>query len=255
MIEVQIFPVVDLCIDGDDNQYQTVQIGNQIWMGENLKTTKYNDGTAIPTGYSNDDWKDLTTGAYAVLDDDADNIAIYGNLYNGWAVDTGNLAPDGWHIPTFTDWEILYTYLGGGAIAGGKLKETGTTYWQSPNTGATNETGFTGRPGGYRSGVNGIYLTDTRIGYFARSNAPRSGTTFTLHYNEEYIGGSTSSGDFGHSVRCVKSTIGDDLTEASVSSQAMSGVSITIPPSHASSDRWDTFGISWNVSKEYWAIT
>ena len=135
--------------DIDGNIYHTVVIGNQTWMIENLKTTKYNDGTVIPLVSDSAAWANLTTPEYCwYKNDSAVYKNTYGGLYNWYAVNTGRLAPTGWHVPTDDEWSTLITYLGGEIVAGGKLKEVETTHWNSPNTGATNETGFSALPGG-----------------------------------------------------------------------------------------------------------
>jgi len=138
--------------DIDGNVYKTVTIGTQTWMAENLRTTKYNDGTAIPIVTDNIAWVNLNTGAYCHYNNtiNADTIATFGRLYNWYAVNTGRLAPDGWHLPTDEEWTTLITYLGGESIGGGKLKEAGTMHWIYSNEAATNETGFTALAGGYR---------------------------------------------------------------------------------------------------------
>ncbi|MBK9327803.1 MAG: fibrobacter succinogenes major paralogous domain-containing protein [Sphingobacteriales bacterium] len=137
--------------DIDGNVYNVVKIGNQCWMKENLKTTRYNDGSAIPTGLSNTAWEATTNGAYAIYDNNAANNTTYGKLYNWYAVNTGKLAPAGWHVPTDAEWTTLTTYLGGVRVAGGPMKAT--TLWASPNVGATNSSGFTGLPAGYRAAM------------------------------------------------------------------------------------------------------
>jgi uncharacterized protein (TIGR02145 family) len=145
------------CTDGDNNNYPVVKIGTQTWMAENLKTTKYNDGNVIPN-VTDGTWSTLTTPAYCWYVNDAVTYkATYGALYNWYTVNTGKLCPTGWHAPTDAEWTILNTYLGGESVAGGKLKETGTAHWNSPNTGATNETGFTALPGGYRHQDGSFY--------------------------------------------------------------------------------------------------
>jgi uncharacterized protein (TIGR02145 family) len=138
--------------DIDGNVYKTVTIGSQNWMAENLRVTKYNDGTPIQYITDDTEWLDNALGAYCAYNNttDTDTIYKYGYLYNSYAVNTGKLAPEGWHIPTDEEWEELTTYLGGIEVAGRKLKEGGTSHWNSPNTGATNESGFTALPGGYR---------------------------------------------------------------------------------------------------------
>jgi uncharacterized protein (TIGR02145 family) len=142
--------------DQDGNVYTSVTIGTQEWMVENLKTTKYNDGTPILLVTGRAAWKRFTPG-YSWYDNDKTTYkATYGALYNWYAVDSAsnggkNVCPVGWHVPSYVEWSTLTTYMGGDSVAGGKLKETGTAHWLYPNTGATNETGFTAFPGGLRS--------------------------------------------------------------------------------------------------------
>lgn len=155
----------DNITDIDGNVYHTVKIGTQTWMVENLKTTKFNDGTTIPHVSDNITWSTLVTPAYCWNNNLVSNKDTYGALYNWYAVNTGKLCPKGWRVPTDTDWTILANFLGGETYdnnnfeskTGGKLKESGTIHWSSPNEGATNETGFTGLPGGGRSSYNGNF--------------------------------------------------------------------------------------------------
>jgi uncharacterized protein (TIGR02145 family) len=124
-------------------------------MAENLKVSKYSDGTTIPNIIDNTQWENNTTGAWVYYNNDATNNAKYGKLYNWYAVSktnngNKNLCPVGWHIPSDAEWKVLTDYLGGASMAGGKMKEEGTLNWDSPNTGATNTSLFTGIPGGYR---------------------------------------------------------------------------------------------------------
>jgi len=122
--------------DIDGNVYDTVKIGTQIWIIENLKTTKYNDGTSIPMVTDSAAWINLTTPGYCWhKNTSASYKNTYGALYNWYAVNTGKLAPKGWHVPSDAEWTTLITYLGGDSIAGGKMKETGMSHWFSPNTG------------------------------------------------------------------------------------------------------------------------
>ncbi|MGD0754583.1 MAG: FISUMP domain-containing protein [Bacteroidales bacterium] len=159
----------------DGQTYKTVKIGNQIWMAENLKTTKFNDGTAIPLVTDASSWEALTTPSYCWYNNDAASYkATYGALYNWYVVDVEsnggkNVCPKGWHVPSDAEWSTLTSYLGGDSIAGDKLKETGTTHWHGPKTDATNESGFTAVPGGYRYdngkyyhvGIYGIWWSST----------------------------------------------------------------------------------------------
>lgn len=134
-----------------------VTIGTQRWATRNLDVATYRNGDPIPQVTDPTAWANLTTGAWCYYNNDPANGAIYGKLYNWYAVnDSRGLAPEGWHVPSDAEWTTLTTFLGGTSVAGGKLKETGTTHWNSPNTGATNETGFTALPGGYRPGT-GIF--------------------------------------------------------------------------------------------------
>ena len=147
-----------------------VIIGSQVWAKRNLDVAYYRNGDPIPQVTDPTQWANMTTGAWCYYNNDPANGAIYGKLYNWYAVnDPRGLAPEGWHVPSDAEWTTLTTFLGGASVAGGKLKETGTTHWLSPNTGATNETGFTALPGGWRTengsstylGISGDWWTTT----------------------------------------------------------------------------------------------
>ena len=199
--------------DIDGNVYNTVTIGTQVWMAENLKTTKYNDGTSIPLVTDATAWTNLSTPGYCWYNNDAATYKDpYGALYNWYTVNTGKLCPTGWHVPTDAEWTTLTDYLGGESVAGGKLKETGTTHWTTPNTDATNETGFTAFPGGerYSSGIfNGI----GNYGNWWSATEVSSADAWYRHlFNDNssvYRGSLTEtvappSRNIGFSVRCVK---------------------------------------------------
>jgi uncharacterized protein (TIGR02145 family) len=198
--------------DIDGNTYNTVTIGTQVWMAENLKTTKYNDGTAIPNITDNAAWVALTTPAYCWYNNNAATYkATYGAMYNWYTVDVAsnggkNVCPTSWHVSTDAEWTTLTTYLGGGSVAGGKLKETGTTHWTTPNTGATNETGFTALPGGYRNN----YGTCSYIGINGHWWSSSEGSTTYAWYSYMYYNYTNVYRDFyygkyyGFSVRCVR---------------------------------------------------
>ncbi len=188
--------------DIDGNVYKTVKIGNQIWMAENLKTTRYNDGTPIPNVTDNNEWSNLTKGAYCYYDNDYSNNAIYGKLYNWYAVNTDKLAPKGWHVPSYKEWQQLINYLGGESIAGGKMKST--SYWESPNKGATNSSGFSGLPAGGRSS-DGTFFYIGYNGYFWSSTEGQGNSwLFYLNFNYSYLYTYTQTKGSGLSVRCVK---------------------------------------------------
>lgn len=197
----QIVPIIDL----DGNIYDTITIGTQTWMKENLKTTLFKNGTVIALVTDKLAWYYLTTPAYCWYNNDEFNKYTNGALYNWYAVKTGNLCPTGWHVPTDAEWAALITYLGGSSAAVGKLKETGLVHWQSPNTGATNETGFTALPGGCRDydgafyffGYNGFWWSSTEfvIGGAWSRQMGYDGSGGYRHGNYEQD---------GFSVRCLK---------------------------------------------------
>ena len=137
--------------DIDGNVYKSVKIGTQVWMASNLKTTRFDDGNAIPLVSEKSSWSAVSTPEYCWYNNEVANKEVYGALYNWSTVSTGRLCPSGWHIPTDAEWGKLMTYLGGDSIASGKLQEKGMTHWQSPNSEGTNISGFTALPGGFRS--------------------------------------------------------------------------------------------------------
>jgi uncharacterized protein (TIGR02145 family) len=195
--------------DNDGNVYKTIKIGTQTWMAENLKTTRYRNGDPIPNVTDNSNWMALTSGAYCWYKNDADTYkSTYGAMYNWYAVaDSRNVAPIGWHIPTDAEWTTLATFLGGHDVAGGKLKEIGTTHWLSPNSDATNSSGFTALPGG-RYYNEDVFFPLTFYGYWWSSNSsPYDNTQAlnrSLYYNKAFIGNNGYLKQFGCSVRCVQ---------------------------------------------------
>ena len=199
----------NLVYDIDSNVYHTIKIGTQVWMVENLKTTKYNDGTAIPMVTDATAWRDLATPAYCwYKNNEAVSKNIYGALYNWFTIDTGKLCPKGWHVPSDDEWTALIEYLGGESVAGGKLKEASIkpSHWQCPNTGATNETGFSALPGGLRFhdgtfdyiGYWGIWWSSTgySLGCAWGYGMSHDSSDVNTKDNNELIE--------GFSVRCVK---------------------------------------------------
>jgi len=208
-------------IDIDGNTYKTITIGTQTWMAENLKTSKYRNGDPIPNVTDGAEWASLTSGAYCWYNNDGTaNKDIYGALYNWFTLsDSRNIAPVGWHVPTDADWTILTNYLGGESVAGGKMKELGTTHWNSPNTNATNEVGFTAQPGGSRDpnpptgpvtfsniGLHGYWWSTTNSN---SSNPPHVWIWCrSIHNNLKTVTRFGNNGfnneSYGFSVRCVK---------------------------------------------------
>ena len=198
--------------DIDGNNYKTIQIGTQIWMAENLKTTKLNDGSAIHNVTDFSTWDTLTTPGYCWYNNDAKTYKVaYGALYNGFTVETGKLCPSDWHVPTNDEWTTLETFLGGSDVAGGKLKEISTVHWISTNTDATNESGFTALPGAQRD-IQNDFGNNLWIGTLGQWWSSTSSEGWFLDIRELHpelnsISGSNSSGIYineGISVRCLK---------------------------------------------------
>jgi len=208
------------CTDGDGNHYPVLQIttakgqpdnsdqgsdkGLLIWMAENLKTAKYNDGIGIPNVTSNGVWGGLSTPAYCWYGNNFANKDIYGALYNWHAVNSGKLCPSGWHVPNDGEWTVLTNYFGGELAAGQKLKETGTSHWLSLNP-ATNESGFTARPGGNR--YRTADCSDMNMyGYWWTSSGNSSTSAWyrRLYHYVVSIHRSDDNKVNGYSVRCVR---------------------------------------------------
>lgn len=195
-----------IVIDKDSNVYQTVIIGTQTWMAENLKTTHYRNGDAIVNVTIDANWIGLSSGAWCDFSNLATNGAKYGHLYNWYAAsDIRNIAPIGWHVPSDAEWTTLTNYLGGDNLAGSKLKEVGTVNWLSPNTGATNETGFSALPGGYRFFSNGTFVYQNTIGAWWSSTM----TSAKFAWGRQMSNSSSSvnrvsSMANGFSIRCIK---------------------------------------------------
>jgi len=194
--------------DIENNKYSTVKIGNQIWMAENLKTTKLNDGIDIPNVIDNNDWINLNTPAYCWYGNDTANKSIYGALYNWYTVNTDKLCPIGWHAPTYEDISELRNYLGDWNLAGGRLKNNETIYWEN-NVDAINDSKFNAKPGGLRAGseLGGVFGEISFSAWFwsIEEYAP-DGRAWFLGVN-----GSDSRAEIhdqyktrGLSVRCIK---------------------------------------------------
>lgn len=196
------------CTDTDGNNYSVVQIGTQIWMAENLKTTKYNNGNTIPLIMDNATWANLSTPGYCWYNNDSViNKKIYGALYNWHTVNTGILAPTGWHVPSNTEFWALINFLGGESITGGKLKETCAMLWHGATDGVTNITGFTLLPSGERHFINGAFQN---LGYSQQllsttesSNTLKAWSLYLTYNNLEGWMDDDYKTD-GFSVRCVK---------------------------------------------------
>jgi len=243
--------------DIDGNVYKTVKIGDQWWMAENLRTTKYNDGISIPNVTNVTSWAALTTGAYCWYDNDISYKNPYGALYNWYAVNTRKLAPIGWHVASDAEWTTLTDYLGGESVAGGKLKESGYIHWLSPNIGATNESGFSALPAGRRSN-QGSFVDIGSSGKWWSSTESSTSSAVTRNMYNNY--GDVLRSDYlyfkgsGFSVRCIKGEITanivvptiatNDITEITQTS-ATSGGNITSDGGAAVTAR----GVCWSTTQ------
>ena len=193
------------CEDYDGNAYPTLIIGTQEWMGENLRVTHYRNGTDIPNVTGNAAWAVLTTGAYCWYNNDPAANAKYGIIYNWYAVNSGNnLCPTGWHEPSDAEWAMLTTSLGGENVAGGKMKSV-SALWNSPNTDATNNSGFSCLPGGYRN-TNGNFYAIGLSGYWWTATAFNSTDAWFRHlyYSDSGVTRSSYDKKIGYSVRCLR---------------------------------------------------
>lgn len=198
--------------DGDGNIYTSVTIGTQVWLKENLKTTKYNDEAAITLVTDKTAWGIATSAAYCWYDNTVSKKDPYGALYNWYAVSTGKLCPSGWHVPSESEWKVLVSFLGGETVAGGKLKTTGTVeggngLWYQPNVDATNETGFSALPGGYRGATGNFFDFGYGGTWWTSTEYPPDHAYWFYINNFEGRVGDTEDGSLkkdGFSVRCIK---------------------------------------------------
>ncbi len=204
------------CTDNDGNHYAVVPIGTQIWMAENLKSTTYNDGTSIDY-WQTGSWSSANPAFTWYNDtpftgDSTGCINAYGLLYNWYAVDSvsngnKNICPAGWHIPTDSEWLTLQNFSGGQLTAGGNLKETGTSHWVTPNTGASNESGFTALPTGYRL-WNGTFLNNGYYSYWWSRTPDISNPNFAWYFGCYYDNSSFDANSYdkksAFAVRCIR---------------------------------------------------
>nr|WP_315183670.1 fibrobacter succinogenes major paralogous domain-containing protein [uncultured Flavobacterium sp.] len=195
--------------DIDGNVYSIVKICNQTWMKSNLNVSKYRNGDIIPQVTNTTQWASLTTGAWCYYRNITANGVVYGKLYNWYAVnDSRGLAPQGYHIPTQTEWNSIINCLGGDGPggAGGKMKEAGYSHWVSPNAGATNSSGFTALPGRLRTNLGDAVNGDGTSGNWWSSSQFNSADAFKFDTGteEDYAGIFHYPKSWGCSVRCVK---------------------------------------------------
>ncbi len=213
--EVKSFRTLKLVVaDWEGNEYETLEIGSQVWMAKNLRSAYYADGTAITLVEDNSTFGNLdyTDKAYCYYDNITDNFHSFGMMYTWAAVMNGSttegaqgVCPNGWHVPSNDEWIVLVDFLGGEEVAGGKLKESGTTHWSFPNNGATNESGFNALPGGYRYHL-GNYSSIYNSAYFWTSTQSSASSAWYkyLYYNSTDVTTTGLNMDSGSYVRCVK---------------------------------------------------
>ena len=191
--------------DVEGNDYFTVVIGEQVWMAENLRTTKYSNGNIILNVSDNTQWSNLSDGALSNYENNDTYVRTYGGLYNWYVVNNVHkICPTGWHVPSDADWTELITFLGGENIAGGKLKETGETHWFG-NISTNNDYGFSALPGGFR-GENGFFGNMGDVGFWWSSSevdSESAGYKSMVSWSDGIYSG-TNSKKYGKSVRCIK---------------------------------------------------
>lgn len=195
---------LDPLADIDGNVYKTVTIDSRIWMAENLRTTRYNDGGEIPLTTDAREWNNLAADGFYWYNNDASYKDTYGALYNGYAVTAGNLCPSGWHVPSIEEWRELSRALGDSAKAGSKMKEAGTDHWLAPNN-ANNSSGFNALPSGIRYFEGTFSSIQTFTGIWSSSEAALSDIWYAgLYYAESSLSLNHKNKKYGFSVRCIK---------------------------------------------------
>ena len=200
--------------DADGNIYDIIPIGTQSWLGQNLRTKRYNNGDPIltTTPANLDISLESNPKYYWAYDGNEVNTSAYGRLYTWYAVVDGrNLCPSGWHVPNNSDWDTLARFLGGWYDAGGKMKESGTGHWTSPNTGATNSSNFSAVPGGHRMSIGPFLSLNTNAFYWsATPNGTDYGWCRKLFYTDAALNSDSVYGfkNYGFSVRCINDTLG-----------------------------------------------
>lgn len=198
---------VDTITDIMGNSYNTIGMGSQIWMAQDLRTTRLNDGSLIPEVTSDSVWAELQTPAFCWYNNDSTNFkSSYSPLYNFYVITSGSLCPTGWHVPDKAEWEYLASFVGGEKVAGGKLKESNSAHWNEPNTCILNNYNFIALPGGCRKDFNGEFLEIGNMGFWWTGNSESFfiADCFSMSYNVTKLARIETNKREGHSVRCVK---------------------------------------------------
>jgi uncharacterized protein (TIGR02145 family) len=193
--------------DVDGNEYSTIVINGQEWMQKNLNVSKYRNGDPISSVIEDTTWAEVTNGAYSILNNQSASSDLYGKLYNWYAVmDSRGICPTGWHVSSQAEWTALSEFLGGTDLAGGKMKST--TGWNPPNTSATNESGFTGLPGGFRDGYEGLFQSFNTSGRWWTSTIETGTSGEPIYYilisSDSKVHWDSQPETHGYSVRCIK---------------------------------------------------
>lgn len=195
-------PVTDI----DGSIYKTVKVGDQLWMAENLRTTRFNDGSGIPLVKDDNSWHSLTAAGYCWYNNDEASYKVpYGALYNGYTIASGKLCPTGWHVPDIEEWRDLKIFLGDSTKTGGKLKESGTAHWLTPNKGADNRTGFTALPAGIRYFEGTFASVLSYSGIWSATETENDEEWYIgLYYGDATLATNHRNKKYGLTVRCLK---------------------------------------------------
>jgi uncharacterized protein (TIGR02145 family) len=195
----------DKVTDIDGNAYATIQIGTQVWMAENLRTSRYQNGDTIPNVQDSSQWNNLTTGAWCHYDNNPKLERPYGKLYNWYTVsDPRKVCPTGWHVPTDAEWAVVIDYLGGEDVAGLAMKSKGRRYWEA-NEGTTNASGFSALPGGCRNYVGGFVLREISGSIWAVTESdPSNAFNYSPSCITDGMHRDTDGKTLGNAVRCLK---------------------------------------------------
>lgn len=196
-------------MDIDSNVYKTVIIGNQMWIAENLKTTRFSDGSPIENIILDSVWATSKSAAFCYYENDSTYKNEYGNLYNFYSViDSRNVCPKGWHVPTLDEWNTLIEFLGGDSVAGGKMKEAGQSHWVWGNVGGDNSSGLTVIPAGYRYGQNGGFNGLKGNGAIWTSTSSSDTTSIAKYFypGSASIGHLDNINSYGRNIRCLSNT-------------------------------------------------
>ncbi|NOR45808.1 MAG: hypothetical protein GQ534_09510 [Candidatus Delongbacteria bacterium] len=199
-------PSANTVTDIDGNIYNMIKIGTQTWMQSDLKVTKFNNGSPIPLVTDNNEWKKLTSAGYSWYDNkEFDKSSPYGAFYNGFVVESGNICPKGWHVPSKEEWDILKASCDEGLYYGRALKEVGTLHWKK-NKSATNKIGFTALPTGIRRSSGSFDWRETSGRWWSTTEKKNNKSLFSLSIvsHNSFIYDAFATINTGQCIRCIK---------------------------------------------------